>query len=65
MTSLKFFSNQDQLKETSDVYYCKLPDISNLSHLIKSELLCLSMNILHGDNKLPMQRGFFKNSMYN
>ena len=35
----KFSSNQNQLKDTSDVYYFKLSYISNLSHHIKNKLL--------------------------
>ena len=34
----KFSSNQNQLNDTSDVYYFKLPYIGNLSHHIKNEL---------------------------
>ena len=34
----KFYSNQNQLKDTSDVYYFKLPYIGNLSHHIKNKL---------------------------
>ena len=34
----KFFSNQNQLKDKSDVHYFKLPYISNLSHHIKNKL---------------------------
>ena len=34
----KFSSNQNQLKNTSDVHYFKLPYISNLSHHIKNEI---------------------------
>ena len=34
----KFSSNQSQLKDTSDVYYFKLPYIGNLSHHIKNKL---------------------------
>ena len=33
----KFSSNQNPLKGTSDVYYFKLPYISNLSHHIKNK----------------------------
>ena len=36
--SYKFSSNQNQLKDISDVYYFKLPYISNLSHHIKNRL---------------------------
>ena len=34
----KFSSNQNQLKDKSDVHYFKLPYISNLSHHIKNKL---------------------------
>ena len=34
----KFPSNQNRLKDTSDVYYVKLPYIGNLSHHIKNKL---------------------------
>ena len=37
----KFSSNQNQLKDKSDVHYFKLPYISNLSHHIKNKLLKL------------------------
>ena len=34
----KFSSNQNQLKEKSDVHYFKLPYVGNLSHHIKKKL---------------------------
>ena len=34
----KFSSNQNQLKDTSEVHYFKLPYIRNLSHLVKKRL---------------------------
>ena len=34
----KFSRNKTQLKDTSDVYYVKLPYISNFSHHIKNKL---------------------------
>ena len=37
----KFPSNQNQLKDKSDVHYFKLPYIGNLSHHIKNKLLKL------------------------
>ena len=39
----KFSSNQNQLKDKSDVHYFKLPYIDNLSHHIKIKLskLCI------------------------
>ena len=33
-----FSNNQNQLKDTSDVYYFKLPHISYLFHYIKNKL---------------------------
>ena len=51
-----FPSNQNQLKDTSDVHYFKLPYIGNLSHHIKNKLskLCkvllflLSLSLIIG-----------------
>ena len=37
-TFIKFSSNQNQLKDTCDVHYFKLPYIGNLSHHIKNKL---------------------------
>ena len=37
----KFFSNKNQLRDTSDVHYFKLPYIGNLLHHIKNKLLKL------------------------
>ena len=37
----KFSSNQSQLKDTSDVYYFKLPYIGSLSHHVKNIVLKL------------------------
>ena len=34
----KFSSNQNQLKEKSDIHYFKLPYINNLSHHIKNKI---------------------------
>ena len=34
----KFSSNQNQLKDKSDIHYFKLPYIGNLSHHIKNKL---------------------------
>ena len=35
--SHKFSSNQNQLKDTSEVYYFKLPYIGNLLHQMKNK----------------------------
>ena len=42
----KFSSNQNQLKDKSDVHYFKLPYIGNLSHHIKSKLSKLCKEFL-------------------
>ena len=42
----KFSSNQNQLKEKSDIHYFKLPYISNLSHHIKNKLSKLCKKFL-------------------
>ena len=41
LLNYKFSSNQNQVKDTSDVHYFKLPYIGNLSHHIKNKLLKL------------------------
>ena len=43
-------------------------NIASINHFTfnrKFADICLSMNILHVGDKLPMQRGFFRNSMGN
>ena len=42
----KFSSNQNQLKDTSNVYYFKLPYIDNLLHHIKKKLSKLCKKIV-------------------
>ena len=61
----KFSSNQNQLKDTSDVNYFKLPYIGNLSHHIKNKLskLCKefckeNVNIKLGFNSLEIKNYF-------
>ena len=50
----KFSSNQNQLKDTSDVHYFKLPYIGNLLHHIKRKLskLCKEFCKENFNNKL-------------
>ena len=50
----KFSTNQNQLKDTSDVHYFKLPYIGNLSHHIKNNLskLCKEFCQENFNNKL-------------
>ena len=52
--SYKFSSNQNQLKDTSDVHYFKLPYIGNLSHHIKNKFskLCKEFCKEHFNIKL-------------
>ena len=47
----KFSSNQNQLKETSDVYYFKLPYIGTLSHHIKNKLSNFAKDPISDDLK--------------
>ena len=42
----KFSSNQNQLEDTSYVYYFKLPYIGNLSHHIKINFRNFAKNLL-------------------
>ena len=44
--AIKFSSNQNQLKDKSDVHYFKLPYIGNLSHYIKNKLSKLHKRVL-------------------
>ena len=63
----KFSSNQNQLKDKSDVHYFKLPYIGNLSHHIKHikyRLLKLSKKFCNGNIKIkvglsPSKKYFF------
>ena len=50
----KFSTNQNQLKDTSDVHYFKVPYIGNLSHHIKNNLskLCKEFCQENFNNKL-------------
>ena len=61
----KFSSNQNHLKDTSDIYYFQLPYISNLSHHIKNKLskLCKefckeNFNIRLVFNSFKIKRNF-------
>ena len=63
----KFSTNQNQLKDTSDVHYFKLPYIGNLSHHIKNKLskLCKefckeNFNIKLVFNSFKIKTFFFK-----
>ena len=45
----KLSSNQNQLKDKSDVHFFKLPYIGNLSHHIKNKLLKLCKEFSKGN----------------
>ena len=52
--SYKFSSDQNQLKDTSEVHYYKLPYISNLSHNIKNKLSKLSKDLCKENFKIKL-----------
>ena len=59
----KFSSNQNQLKDKSDVHYFKLPYIGNLSHHIKNKLSKLCKRFCKENNiKLAFNSFKIKNS---
>ena len=57
----KFSSNQNQLKDKSDVLYFKLPYIGNLSHHIKNKLLKLCKEFCKENFKLVFTSFKIKN----
>ena len=59
-----FSSNQNQLKDTSDVHYFKLPYISNLSHYIKHKLSKLCKEFCKGDFIIKLVFNSFKIKNY-
>ena len=60
----KFSSNQNQLKDKSDVYYVKLPYISNLSHQIKNKLLNLCKEFCKENFNMKLVFNSFKIKNY-
>ena len=60
----KFSSNQNQLKDTSDVHYFKLPYISNLSHHIKNKLLKLCKEFCKENFNIKLVFNSFKIKSY-
>ena len=57
----KFSSNQNRLKDTSDVHYFKLPYISNLSHHIKNKLSKLCKEFCKENSNIKLGFNSFKN----
>ena len=60
----KFSSNQNQLKNTSDVHYFKLPYISNLSHHNKNKLSKLWKEFCKENVKIKLVFTSFKIKSY-
>ena len=60
----KFSSNQNQLKDKSDVHYFKLPYISNLSHHIKIKLSKLCKKFCKENFKIKLVFNSFKINNY-
>ena len=60
----KFPSNQNQLKDTPDVYYFKLPYISNLLHHIKNKLSKLCKEFCQENFNIKLVFNSFKIKSY-
>ena len=60
----KFSTNQNQLKDTSDVHYFKLPYIGNLSHRIKNKLLKLCKEFCKENFNIKLVFNSFKIKNY-
>ena len=56
----KFSSNQNQLKDTPDIHYFKLPFIGNLSNHIKNKLLKLCKEFCKEDFNIKLVFNSFK-----
>ena len=60
----KFSTNQNQLKDTSDVHYFKLPYIGNLSHHIKNKLSKLCKEFCKENFNITLVLNSFKIKNY-
>ena len=60
----KFSSNQNQLKDKSDVHYFKLPYIGNLSHHIKNKLSKLCKEFCKENFNIKLVFNSFKIKSY-
>ena len=60
----KFSSNKNQLKDTSDVYYFKLPYIRNLSHHIENKLLKVCKELFKENFNIKLVFDSFKIKNY-
>ena len=64
LLNYKFSSSQNQLKDTSDVHYFKLPYIGNLSHHIKNNLLKLCKEFYRENFNIKLVFNSFKLKNY-
>ena len=60
----EFSSNQNQLKDKSDIHYFKLPYIGNLSHHIKNKLSKLCKEFCKGNFNIKLVFNSFKIKRY-
>ena len=60
----KFSTNKNQLKDTSDIHYFKLPYIGNLSHHIKNKLSKLCKEICKENFNIKLVFNLFKITNY-
>ena len=60
----KFSTNQNQLKDTSEVHYFKLPYIGNLSHHIKNKLSKLCKKLCKENFNIKLVFNSFKIKNY-
>ena len=60
----KFFSNEDRVKDTSEVHYFKLPYIGNLSHQIKTKISKLSKEFCNENLNIKLVFNLFKIKNY-
>ena len=59
-----FSSNQNQLKDTYDVHYFKLPHIGNISHRIKNKLLEICKGFCQENVTIKLISSLFKIKNY-
>ena len=60
----KFSSHQNQLKDTYDIHYFKLPYVDNLSHHIKNKLLQLGKGFCKENFNIKLGFASFKIKNY-
>ena len=60
----KFSKRQNQVKDTSEVHYFKLPHIGNISHYVKSKLLELCKEFCKENVTIKLVFSLFKIKNY-